>query len=217
MRSVIGLTVTTILTFMFTLGCTRSGNENYSSQSPQGDTAHVKPPRTIATIETSMGTIEAELYEQDAPKTVANFVGLAGQHYYDGVTFHRIAKGFVIQAGDPTGKGTGGKTFDGKELADELNPTTPSYRAGYLKGVLAMANKGRPNTGTSQFFIMLDDARRLPKDYTIFGKVVSGMDVVDAIGGVDISPMLGPTDGKPKTPVVMKSVTIRREAAETTK
>jgi cyclophilin family peptidyl-prolyl cis-trans isomerase len=163
-------------------------------------------PRTIATIETTMGRIEAELYPEDAPKTVENFVGLAGQKYYDGVTFHRVVRGFVIQGGDPTGTGTGGKTLSGKPLEDELNPAAPSFIAGYMKGVLAMANKGRPSTASSQFFIMLDDDRRLPKQYAIFGKVIAGIEVVDAIGLVDTAP-----DGKPKIPVVMKNVTIRRE------
>jgi cyclophilin family peptidyl-prolyl cis-trans isomerase len=160
-----------------------------------------------------MGTIEILLYADDAPKTVANFVGLAEEKYFDGVIFHRVSRNFVIQGGDPTGKGTGGKSIYGKPYEDELNPATASFKAGYLKGVVAMAHPPRPNSNTSQFFIMLDDVRSLPKEYTIFGKVVKGMDVVDAIGMVDITPEMGPTDGRPKTPVVMKSVTIRREGA----
>ena len=169
-------------------------------------------PRTHVIIETTLGTLEAELYAEDAPRTVENFVGLAEQKYYDGVTFHRVSRGFVIQGGDPTGTGTGGKTFTGGVLPDELNSATPSYKAGYLKGVLAMANKGRPGTGSSQFFIMLSDNLRLPKDYTIFGRVVKGMEVVDAIGEVPITPdpRMGPNDGKPVTPVVMKTVRIVR-------
>jgi len=158
--------------------------------------------KTVAVIETSMGTIEAELYSADAPKTVENFVGLAKKKYFDGIIFHRVVPGFVIQGGDPTGTGTGGTSIWDKEFADELNPQAPSYKAGYLKGVLAMANRG-PNTNTSQFFIMLDDNTSLPKHYTIFGKVVKGLDVVDAIGKV-------PLEGsKPVTPVVMKKVWIR--------
>jgi len=169
--------------------------------------------KEIAVIETSMGTIEAELYREDAPKTVDNFVRLAEKKYFNGVIFHRVSKGFVIQGGDPTGTGTGGKSIYGKEFEDELNSGTPSFKAGYLHGVLAMANRG-PNTNTSQFFIMLRDVPRMPKNYTIFGKVIKGLDVVDKIGDVDITPQMGPNDGKPKVDVKMKSVIIRREEPE---
>lgn len=160
-----------------------------------------------ATLETSKGSIEVELFQSDAPKTVANFTGLAEQGYFNGIIFHRIAKGFVIQGGDPTGTGTGGKSIYGKDFEDELNPSTPSYQAGYLRGTLAMANRG-PNTNSSQFFIMLSDVPRMPKNYTIFGKVVKGLDVVDSIGAVDITPQMGPNDGKPKVDVVIKKVTV---------
>jgi cyclophilin family peptidyl-prolyl cis-trans isomerase len=169
--------------------------------------------KEIATIETSLGKIEVELFSADAPKTVENFVKLAEKKYFDGTIFHRVSKGFVIQGGDPTGTGSGGTSIWGKEFDDELNPNSPSYKEGYKKGVVAMANRG-PNTNTSQFFIMLRDNRGLPKNYTIFGKVVEGMDVVDKIGQVDITPQMGPNDGKPKVDVVMKKVTIRREKLE---
>jgi cyclophilin family peptidyl-prolyl cis-trans isomerase len=177
----------------------------------QADAQKATPEnKEIAVIETSLGTIEAELYRSDAPKTVENFVGLAQKKYFNGIIFHRISKGFVIQGGDPTGTGSGGKSIYGGEFADELNPATASYRAGYLKGVLAMANRG-PNTNTSQFFIMLQDVPRMPKNYTIFGKVIKGIEVVDKIGEVDIKPEMGARDGRPKVDVVMKSVTIRHE------
>ena len=172
--------------------------------------AKMNGAKEYAVIESSMGTIEIELYRSDAPKTVENFVKLAEKKYFDGVIFHRISKGFVIQGGDPTGTGTGGKSIYGKEFDDELNPNAPSYKEGYKKGVVAMANRG-PNTNTSQFFIMLRDNMGLPKNYTIFGKVTKGMDVVDAIGQVEIVPAMGPNDGKPKVDVVMKKVTIKRE------
>lgn len=162
-----------------------------------------------ATIETSKGTIEIELYQLDAPKTVNNFVGLAEQGYFNGLLFHRVAKGFVIQTGDPKGNGTGGTSVYGKEFEDELNPSTPSYQQGYVHGIVAMANRG-PNTNTSQFFIMLRDAQNMPKNYTIFGKVVKGLDVVDSIGAVEIVPQMGPNDGKPKIDVVMKKVSVAK-------
>ena len=173
----------------------------------QSDTTKGKTVNIL--IETTKGNIELELFESDAPKTVANFVGLADQGYFNGIIFHRISKGFVIQGGDSTGTGTGGKSIYGKEFDDELNPATPSYKAGYKRGTVAMANRG-PNTNTSQFFIMLNDIP-MPKNYTIFGKVIKGMDVVDSIAAVEIIPQMGPTDGKPKIDVVMKKVTVKKE------
>jgi cyclophilin family peptidyl-prolyl cis-trans isomerase len=161
------------------------------------------------TIETTKGDIEVELYETDAPKTVANFAGLAEEGYYNGIIFHRISKGFVIQGGDSTGTGMGGRSIYGKEFADELNPAAPSYMEGYTRGTLAMANRG-PNTNTSQFFILLKDASWLPKQYTIFGKVTKGLNVVDSIAAVEIIPQMGPTDGKPKVDIVMKKVTVKK-------
>jgi cyclophilin family peptidyl-prolyl cis-trans isomerase len=162
-----------------------------------------------ATIETTMGAIEVAFYDQDAPRTVANFVGLAEQGYFTGVLFHRISKNFVIQGGDSTGTGRGGRSIYGGEFEDELNPKAPSYQAGYLRGVLAMANRGK-NTNTSQFFIILKDSPWLPKNYTIFGKVTKGMDAVDKIAAVDITPQMGATDGKPKVDIKMKKVTVQK-------
>lgn len=161
------------------------------------------------TIETTKGTIEANLYESDAPKTVANFAGLAEEGYFNGIIFHRISKGFVIQGGDSTGTGTGGRSIYGKEFADELNPETPSYKEGYTRGTIAMANRG-PNTNTSQFFIMLRDVPGMPKAYTIFGKVTKGMEVVDSIAAAEIIPQLGPTDGKPKVDIVINKITVKK-------
>lgn len=162
-----------------------------------------------ATLDTTKGVIELELYPDDAPKTVANFVGLAEQGYYNGVIVHRVAKGFVIQTGNSLGLGIGGRSIYGKEFEDELNPDTPSYQEGYRRGTVAMANRG-PNTNTSQFFILLVDAPWMPKQYTIFGKVSKGMDVVDAIAAVDIIPQLGETDGRPVEDIVIRKVTIQK-------
>lgn len=152
------------------------------------------------------GDIKVQLYDQDAPKTVENFLRLTQSGYYDCITFHRIAKGFVIQGGDPTGTGSGGESAFGADFADELNPNTPSAKEGYKKGVLAMANRG-PNTNSSQFFIMLAD-NALPFNYTIFGKVVGGQDVVDKIGQAQITPQMGPTDGAPVNKIVISKATI---------
>lgn len=135
---------------------------------------------TEATITTGKGVINIKLYPQDAPKTVANFATLAKRGYYNGLTFHRVEPGFVIQGGDPKGNGTGGVSIYGETFEDELSPQTPSYKEGYIEGVLAMANRG-PNTNGSQFFIMLADNTSLPHNYTIFGKVTKGMEVVKQI------------------------------------
>ena len=176
----------------------------------QSDTTKGKTVNIL--IETTKGNIELELFESDAPKTVANFAGLAEQGYFNGIIFHRISKGFVIQGGDSTGTGRGGKSIYGKEFEDELNPSTPSYKEGYKRGTVAMANRG-PNTNTSQFFIMLNDAP-MPKNYTIFGKVTKGMDIVDSIAAVEIIPQMGPTDGKPKLDVVMNKVVVKKDAGK---
>jgi len=179
------------------------------SQSIGCQTDTTKGKTVNITIETTKGNIELELFESDAPKTVANFAGLAEQGYYNGVIFHRIAKGFVIQGGDSAGTGMGGKSIYGKTFEDELNPSTPSYQEGYKRGTVAMANRG-PNTNTSQFFIILNDAPWLPKNYTIFGKVKKGMDVVDSIAASEIIPQMGPNDGKPKIDIVIKKVTVNK-------
>lgn len=132
---------------------------------------------TKAVITTVKGVIDIDLYPQDAPKTVENFATLAKYHFYDGLTFHRVEPGFVIQGGDPRGDGSGGTSIYGGPFPDELNPNTPSYKAGYTEGTVAMANSG-PNTNGSQFFIMWSDHKELPHNYTIFGHVTQGMDVV---------------------------------------
>lgn len=128
------------------------------------------------TLETTKGTIVFQTYDADAPKASANFIKLASSGFYDGLIFHRVIPDFMIQGGDPTGTGRGGP---GYQFADELDPATASYQAGYVRGTVAMANAG-PNTNGSQFFIMHKDVP-LPHAYTIFGKVVSGLEVVDAI------------------------------------
>ena len=122
-------------------------------------------------IETDKGTIELELFEKDAPKAVENFRLLAEHGYYDGLTFHRIVKGFMIQGGDPSGDGTGGESAWGGTFPDEIQRDSALYRRGYRRGVVAMANSG-PNTNGSQFFIMHQDYQ-LPPNYVIFGNVCS--------------------------------------------
>ena len=150
--------------------------------------------RYTAEMVTSKGTIGIALDPVSAPKTVNNFVVLARYHYYDGIVFHRVIPGFVLQGGDPKGTGTGGP---GYKFEDEL-PKAGRYELGSL----AMANAG-PNTNGSQFFIISGpQGVRLPPNYSLFGKAVSGLDVVAAIDSI------GTQSGTPKERVVIQSVTI---------
>jgi cyclophilin family peptidyl-prolyl cis-trans isomerase len=151
------------------------------------------------TIQTDKGDIEIELFSTDAPKTVENFTTLAKKNYYDGVIFHRVIKGFMIQGGDPTGTGRGGP---GYTFADELNPATNSYKGGYVRGVVAMANAG-PNTNGSQFFIMHADYP-LPHNYTIFGRVTKGMETVDMIANSPVN-----VEHRPLQDIMMKKVIVQ--------
>src|ERR1700681_306883 len=132
-----------------------------------------------AVVETNKGTIRFELLEADAPRTTENFITLAERSYYDGIIFHRVIKGFMIQGGDPTGTGRGGQSASGGRFADEIKPSSEVYGRGYKAGTVAMANAG-PNTNGSQFFIMHVDYP-LPPSYSIFGRVIEGQDTVNAI------------------------------------
>ncbi len=173
--------------------------------SPKQQTFEGEPPvvidpakRYVATMVTSHGTMVIALDPAAAPKTVNNFVFLARYHYYDGVIFHRIIPGFVLQGGDPTGTGTGGP---GYKFADEL-PTAGRYQVGSL----AMANAG-PNTNGSQFFVISGaDGVRLPPLYSLFGAVVSGGEVVETIDALG-----SPGAGTPKERVVIESVTVEEK------
>ena len=149
---------------------------------------------TNATLHTNHGAIAVELFDEDAPKTVANFVKLAKDGFYDGVIFHRVIPDFMIQGGDPTGTGSGGP---GYSFEDEIN----DHRV--ERGALAMANAG-PNTNGSQFFIVIADACPwLDGKHTVFGKVTNGMDVADQISNL-------PRDARdnPHEPVVIQRIEI---------
>lgn len=149
-----------------------------------------------AILETNKGTIEIELFEDRAPTTTSNFINLSEKGFYDGVIFHRVIPGFMIQGGDPTGTGRGGP---GYTIKDEFHPSLRHDKP----GMLSMANAG-PNTGGSQFFITVAATPWLDGKHAIFGQVVSGMDVVNQIVSV-------PRDAsdKPREPVVIEHVTIR--------
>ena len=161
--------------------------------------------RPVAVFETNMGSFEAELYATECPETVWNFINLAeGRqetarkgNFYDGLTFHRVIEGFVIQGGCPTGNGTGGP---GYRFGDEFHPDLRHD----AEGVFSMANAG-PGTNGSQFFITLAATPHLNNRHSVFGRVIDGMDVVRRIGSVKTGAM-----DRPLEPVVIESVTIRR-------
>jgi len=169
-----------------------------SKKEPKMDKAAERP---FAIMETTMGVIEIELFEKATPKTAKNFIGLAEKKYYDGIIFHRVIDGFMIQGGDPTGTGRGGESIYGKAFEDEFVDTLRHTAA----GTLSMANAGR-NTNGSQFFITLAPTPWLDGKHTIFGRVVAGMDVVKAIGKVKT----GGGD-RPVKDVTMTSVRIVRK------
>ncbi|MFW6009845.1 MAG: peptidylprolyl isomerase [Actinomycetota bacterium] len=148
-----------------------------------------------ATIRTSEGTITAQLFAAESPRTVNNFVFLANEGFYDGVIFHRVIEGFVLQGGDPTGTGRGGP---GYRFEDELEA---ARARGYPKGTLAMANAG-PNTNGSQFFIMHADTD-LPPQYAVFGQTIDGMEVVESIGSTATG-----TGDRPVDDIVIEAIDI---------
>lgn len=193
------LILLSIATVVF-VGCSSTGPSSTTSPVNPGKIMSwaTPPPMGIdqakeytATIKTNMGDIVVQLFPQDAPLAVNNFVFLARQGFYDGVKFHRVVKGFVVQSGDPTGTGAGGP---GYTFADE------KVTRDYVTGTLAMANAG-PNTNGSQFFITLTDlSGQLPKNYTIFGIVTSGFDIVQKIGDVPVK--ANPLSGENSLPTV---------------
>src|SRR5438046_313536 len=151
-------------------------------------------PMTNATLHTNHGAIAVELFDEDAPNTVANFVKLAKDGFYDGVVFHRVIPDFMIQGGDPTGTGTGGP---GYTFEDEFNQHKVE------RGALAMANAG-PNTNGSQFFVVTTQAAPwLDGKHTVFGRVAEGMDVVDAISAVETD-----AGDKPRVPVTIERLEV---------
>ena len=176
------------------------GDDTVPQQYTQQPAMRIDPAKTYTgVLETNKGSIEVQFFPEDAPNTVNNFVCLAEDGYFNNTPFHRIVKGFVIQGGDPTGTGSGGP---GYKFADE--PVTKDYD----RGTLAMANAG-PNTNGSQFFIVLDDLRgKLPKNYTIFGRVTEGMDVVDAIAKTPTRTGRSGENSTPTEPVTLEKVTI---------
>lgn len=155
----------------------------------------VKKANPVAVFETNLGEFTVELYQDKAPITVDNFIKLSEKKFYDATTFHRVIDGFMIQGGDPNGDGTGGP---GYSIKDEFHKDLKHNEA----GILSMANAG-PNTGGSQFFITVAPTPWLDNHHTIFGKVISGMDVVMKISKVKTNP-----SDKPLEKIVVKTIKI---------
>jgi len=183
-------------------GCSRSGEGAKVSANITSTTAK------RAVIETDKGEIEVEFFAAESPRAVENFRLLAERGFYNGLTFHRIVKGFMIQGGDPLGSGKGGESAWGGFFDDSIDRTSPLYRRNYLRGVVAMANMG-PNTNGSQFFIMHQDYP-LPPQYVIFGQVTRGIEVVDILA--ETPTQRGPDQqlSQPLTPPVIKKITIAK-------
>ena len=178
-----------LLSLIILLGCAGSVETNVDNNGGENMNRHVL-------METSMGNVEIELYEDKAPATTKNFVDLIEKGFYDGIIFHRVIDGFMIQGGDPSGDGTGGP---GYEIKDEFGPGLKHDS----KGILSMANAG-PNTGGSQFFITLGPTPHLDGRHAIFGKVVIGMPIIEQPGKVEV-------DGsdRPKEEIKMVKVSIK--------
>jgi cyclophilin family peptidyl-prolyl cis-trans isomerase len=215
-RLALGAAVGVLLSACSVFGPTPTPHTTCPTQAPSGSqVTSLLADASDAIVQTSKGSFTISLYGDKAPIATANFVALARCGFYDGITFHRVVAGFVIQAGDPQTRknqgvfdqlGTGGAGYG---FAIE----TPAPGLTYVKYVVAMANSGQPDSNGSQFFVDLADIANLPPSYTIFGKVTDGTSVIDAIGQV-------PTNGTPDTgpqnvpldPVVIESITVQSKA-----
>ncbi len=166
-----------------------------SPPAPPSPTPVSKNPMAI--VETSMGTFKIELFADKAPNTVQNFIELVQRGFYKDMIFHRVVAGFVIQTGDPTGTGRGGSE---KTIKLEIHPDLKHDSA----GIVGMARTQDPDSATSQFYITLAPTPQLDGKYAVFGKVIEGLDVVMAIGQVEVGP-----DDRPVIPVALKSITMQ--------
>lgn len=179
-------------------GCSGNTGNSSSQAAPESTPKQTTTKKnSVAKFETSKGNFTVELFEDKAPITTKNFSDLVNKKFYDGLIFHRVIDGFMIQGGDPKGNGTGGP---GYTIKDEFHPELKHDSA----GILSMANAG-PNTGGSQFFITLAPTPWLDNKHAVFGKVVTGLDVVQAIGKVKTGSM-----DKPVEDVVIKKITIEQ-------
>ena len=201
-KTLLVLTMIMMLSMLFLTAC--AGNQAApQTPAPAKQAEQAQPPaqpagkNSIATFETSKGTFKVELFEDKTPLTAKNFIDLTNKGFYNGLIFHRVIDNFMIQGGDPNGNGTGGP---GYTIPDEFRQDLKHSGPGFL----SMANRG-PNTGGSQFFITLVPTPWLDGKHTVFGKVVEGLEVVQAIGKVKV----GPND-RPVENVVIKKISITK-------
>lgn len=191
-KSFYGFLVVCLVNIVFMSGCFSSAGTPSTNESSGGQGTG---KNRVATFDTSLGVFKVQLFEDKAPLTTKNFIDLVNKQFYDGLIFHRVIDGFMIQGGDPSGNGTGGP---GYTIKDEFNPDLKHDSA----GILSMANAG-PNTGGSQFFITLVPTPHLNQHHSVFGKVIEGLDVVQAIGKVKTD-----SRDKPLDNVVIKKITV---------
>ena len=184
------------------VGCIANNNSNKSNNEVWGTKVEAPTELPIATIKVQdFGVIEVELYPDKAPNTVNNFISLANSGFYNGLTFHRIIKDFMIQGGCPEGNGTGSP---GYSIAGEFSKNGYKYNdLNHTAGVISMARSSNPDSAGSQFFIMAEDAPHLDGDYAAFGKVVKGMDIVESINSVSTD-----RNYKPLSEVVIENITV---------
>lgn len=200
--------------FVTLVGCGGQKAEQQGAQPPPSPQTATPPPAAppstpppspttpvstnpIAIVETSMGTFKIELFADKAPNTVQNFIDLVKRGFYKDMIFHRVVAGVVIQTGDPTGTGRGGSE---KTIKLEIHPDLKHDSA----GIVGMARTPDPDSATSQFYITLAPTPQLDGQYAVFGKVIEGLDVVMAIGQVEVGP-----DDRPVVPVALKSITLQ--------
>jgi cyclophilin family peptidyl-prolyl cis-trans isomerase len=199
-KRIVSILLVLFIQVLLIAGCSGNTNNSSSQAAPPADNAQqqaVTKKNSVAKFETSKGDFKIELAEDKAPVTTKNFIDLVNKKFYDGLVFHRVIDGFMIQGGDPKGNGTGGSGYN---IKDEFNPDLKHNAA----GIISMANAG-PNTGGSQFFITLAPTPWLDNKHAVFGKVIAGIDVVQAIGKVKTG-----ANDKPVEDVVIKKITIEQ-------
>lgn len=215
MKNYLKLILITVLMSSFVLiGCGNAKSSNQDTSSPSKtsennntDTSKLSKDLPIATITVDgYGVMEAELYPEIAPNTVNNFISLANKGFYNNLKFHRVIKGFMIQGGDPKGNGTGGP---GYSIEGEFTSNGFANSLKHTTGVLSMARAQDPNSAGSQFFIMSGDAPHLDGEYAAFGKVISGLDVIDKIQNVETA-----SADAPKKDVIITSITVDTKGVE---
>ncbi len=197
--------IITIAVGWYVYASAQSANNNVATTTPPPTTTEV----VYAKLNTSKGLIEVELYQSATPETVTNFVNLARSGFYDNLVWHRIVNGFVIQTGDPNTRNVGNRSTWGQGGSSQTVPLEIDVSLHNYAGYLGMAHAQDPNSGSSQFYINLgDNSANLDGKYTVFGKVISGMDTAFAIANVPVYPQSSPLYSQPIDPVFLTSVTI---------